>query len=355
MRFQRRDIWDLTLDELGEPDSVEESESESRSKKLRKKFAPRGIGISDTTSNSESESEAHSYSRRGIRQVEDEFNTSSEVIFVDDAHYVQSKEILRRLSENLKNANNRGIKVVVAFIPHRSEDILLANNDLRGRVTGLKFGEWSEEELKKIAKLGFDDLGYEVPFDVLEVLANESVQSPQLMQKLCLEVAVLRMRGQFEDLKEMSPECLKKIFRDVAEGLDMQKSYRKISGNFSSPGKPRNRFEFKDGSTGDGYDALVRTIADNPPKISIELTEIKERMKETCKERISSEDDRNYPENITQKIKQADEWVGDLPHNPYIFNYDTDTKKVEISDPYLVFYLRWSSDTDFEPPLMHKM
>jgi len=108
-------------------------------------------------------------------------------LVVDDFHYIE-RGVQAGLVEQFKEAARAGCTLVVVSVPHRSDDVIRANPDLRGRVRHVEVTYWTEQELLNIAQLGFPALNIEVDNAVAGRLATESLSSPQLMQTLCLDL-----------------------------------------------------------------------------------------------------------------------------------------------------------------------
>jgi len=86
----------------------------------------------------------------GLPQVVKEIGNSSFVVFVDDFHYIP-KDTQREIGRQIKEAAERGVRICTASVPHRSDDVVRSNTELRGRVTAIDTDYWREEELEQIA------------------------------------------------------------------------------------------------------------------------------------------------------------------------------------------------------------
>ncbi|MEO0623632.1 MAG: ATP-binding protein, partial [Pseudomonadota bacterium] len=80
----------------------------------------------------------------------------------------------------------QGVKVCTASVPHRSDDVVRSNPELRGRIAAIDSTPWSEAELRQIAEKGFSRLNVIPDEKEISRLISESLGSPQLMQLLCL-------------------------------------------------------------------------------------------------------------------------------------------------------------------------
>jgi hypothetical protein len=66
-----------------------------------------------------------------IRELKSEF-----VVLIDDFHYI-SRDTQAALANEMKEAARRGLKLIVAPVPHRASDVVRANADLKGRVASI--------------------------------------------------------------------------------------------------------------------------------------------------------------------------------------------------------------------------
>jgi len=129
--------------------------------------------------------EAETKRRRGLEEVIEVMGGTDLVLLVDDFHYMP-RDVQVEVAKQLKEAARRDVKIVTASVPHRADDVVRANPELRGRVTAIDVGYWRTEDLVRIATAGFDALNVSIDPDSAKRLAHESAGSPQLMQALCL-------------------------------------------------------------------------------------------------------------------------------------------------------------------------
>ena len=92
------------------------------------------------------------------------------------------------MARQLKAAGERGIKICTATVPHRADNVVRNNPELRGRLAQVDTTFWSPSELAEIAKAGFAKLQVKLPPAKMMDIAREACGSPQLMQRICLDV-----------------------------------------------------------------------------------------------------------------------------------------------------------------------
>ncbi len=83
------------------------------------------------------------------------FNQNKKILLIDD---FQKASFNRRhmLALQLKDAIGKGLQVVVVSSSSKANELLQLNPDLSGRISMIKLRPWKNEELKTIAKLGFE-------------------------------------------------------------------------------------------------------------------------------------------------------------------------------------------------------
>lgn len=122
------------------------------------------------------------------RQIIKYLIDNSKVLVLDDFHYIAA-DMQMYIARNLKTELFNGLKAVIVSLPHRSDEAIICNPDLIGRTTSIEILPWSAEELRAIAVKGFALLGMSISEGAEQLLARESITSPQLMQKNCFQLA----------------------------------------------------------------------------------------------------------------------------------------------------------------------
>lgn len=270
------------------------------------------------------------------------------VIFIDDAHKIP-KELHEDIAENLKEAYDRELKICVGYIHYRGDDLTKADMDLAARVGTIELSHWAEKDLKKIGEIGFEKLNVNIDENVIKNFAKESLGSPHLMQKLCYRLCVendIFVRQNERETLEISDEEIIEVLNKIANNLSSSYSteFEHLSGSIH--GREGKSFDFIDGTEGDRYTAFLRGIVRNKPKMSFDLEELKSRIRKEC--------DGKSPQsgNITQDIQRIDGWISDSDRvEDFVFEYMDERKQIEIPEPPLVFYLRWSDNLDYQPSL----
>ncbi len=337
------DLWEQTLNWMELPTSSTTSTSSSSGISggvsgggeagiplVAKGKANANINLKEGRSTTRSSKDAENK----FQQIVNEIANSEFVIFIDDFHYIpedaqiEIAKVIKALAEN-------GVKIVTASVPHRSEDVVRANPELRGRLAGIDIPEWSQDELCQIGKLGFCALNCSIPHATLRKLADEAHGSPQLMQSICYNFA--REVGARETAKELfHPKLTSHTISDVLEQTsNFANSAKLIRTLHSGPkvkGQPRMQYTFTDGTTGDIYRAILLAISIDPVSRNFTYDEMYNRIKSICVD--------NSPTG--QSISQSLSYMVGLIENQGISNtsLEWDEATLHIVDPYLAFYLR---------------
>jgi hypothetical protein len=110
-----------------------------------------------------------------------------------------------------------------------------------------------------------------------------------------------------------------------------------IAGPKSRPGE-RKKYAHRDGREGDVYSTLLRAVAMDPPMLTFEYTELNKRLEELCKPD-------QHPDGAS--VVRTCIALGQIaqafaePTGPSL-EWDERDQVLAVSDPYLLFYLRWS-------------
>jgi hypothetical protein len=254
-------------------------------------------------------------------------------LVIDDFHYLDA-ETRKRFLRNIKGPVFNGLKVILISVTHRGNDAVKAETELQGRVTSVIVPDWDIGDLQQIATKGFAELTITCPKRIVSRLAEESQKSPSLMQKLCWEICV----GVGVDKKPDASVV-------VSENYDLIPICKRIAQQAGHPvyqklevgpqnRKPRMKRRLKSGGTADIYRAIFMGIAATGPEAKINYDTLREKMAAILL------DEPPQKHEITSALKHLAKISQDIGNDAGI-DWDEDERKVDISDPYLRFYLRW--------------
>ncbi|MBO9511674.1 hypothetical protein [Erythrobacter sp. A6_0] len=274
--------------------------------------------------------------RNGIDQVVKEIAESDFVLFIDDFHYMP-RDIQQDIGRHIKEAAERGVSICTASVPHRADDVVRGNTELRGRVHGIDFAYWSTEQLKAIAYQGFSQLNVELDEDSVCKIAAESFGSPQLMQQICLQACLkLDVHDTYcrPQAITLTGSDLPNILEQASTTTDFSSLLEALHNGPKQRGTTRTQFNFTDGSSGDVYRCILLAIASDPPRLSFPYDDIYSRTREVCV------DDAPAGSSVASALEQLPGLAANIETNP-VLEWDEDV--LDIVDPYFLYYLRCSS------------
>src|SRR3954470_1182398 len=190
------ELWERVLGWMDAPSSVTEQAADSRANKTGGEVAAKGsILIAEAsgkasfdTTGTRSQTTSTTRTDSSLSRVARDLANSDYVVFLDDFHYIPTEEAQQDVAQQLKAAGERGIKICTATVPHRADNVVRNNRELRGRLAQVDTTFWSPAELAEIAKAGFAKLQVNLPSAKMVDIAREACGSPQLMQRICLDV-----------------------------------------------------------------------------------------------------------------------------------------------------------------------
>jgi hypothetical protein len=343
-------VWEKALDWMGAPTS--QSQTVAEGTKFGAEVGAKG-GYSipflakaevSATGKGEKSSETSSVvvsERRGLQQVVKEIGGSDFVVLIDDFHYMP-REAQPEVAKSLKEAVRLGIKIVTAAVSHRGDDIVRANPELRGRVRAIDLKYWQPTELAKIADYGFSALNLGIDGSTIRTLADESAGSPQLMQSLCLQTCfVLNRRERVEtallpEQINVSRGNLDRIMEQTSANTDYRSLVDVLDAGPRIRGTERKTYRFGDRSEGDVYRVVLSAIADDPPRLSFPYEELLQRTIDVCT------GESPVGSSVTGTCLHMSKLALEKFPNERAIDWDETKQVLDIPDPYLLFYLRWS-------------
>ena len=257
---------------------------------------------------------------------------NNKILVIDDFHYA-STEMQMKMAQQLKDAIRRELKVVVVSLPHRADDAIRQNADLSGRLSLINIETWKEEDLKKIAIMGFDKLGIKITDNIAEKLAIECLTSPQLMQYICLSICTL-----LEDEKklEVNDEILEKAYRFTTINFNYADVVSVLIKGPNPRGQQRKLYRTVDGKELDLYGIIVESLAKNPPMTELDFESFYNRIFNVIEENdrlnLEKQTVRNHLNHLQELLEGKEEIYRAI---------EWKDGKVYVLDPLFLFYLRW--------------
>lgn len=339
------DLWDRVLNWMGAPSERTRSRDHDFTAKVEAKGGGKlripfvAEGSAEATAGGEygyGRGTEERFERSGIDQVIREIGGSDFVLFIDDFHYMD-RDVQAEVARQLKEAAEAGVKICTASVPHRKDDVLRGNSELRGRVQAIDFEYWLPEEIEQIAIKGFSALNIDLQPENLTRLVQEAFGSPQLMQQICLQ-ACLRA-----NIEETQADQQQVYFTDDAIGSVLEQASTTtdfsslLEGLHNGPkvrGAPRNQFKFNDGSSGDVYRCILLAIKCDPPSLAFSYDDIYQRTRAVCS------DEAPAGSSVASALEQLPQLAEDLEPRTRIIEWSDDV--FDIVDPYFLYFLRCS-------------
>lgn len=339
------ELWNRVLDWMGEPAEVAESTNTANEisggaeggGKISVPFVAEGqakgtVGAKRGWGGGETKT----FRRNGLEQVIKEIAKSDFVVFIDDFHYIKPG-VRDEIGRQIKAAAESGVKILTASVPHRADDVVRSNPELRGRVVGVDLEPWSVSDLIQIARKGFRALNVDLAPRIERRFAEEAFGSPQLMQSICLNLAlVLDTKDTLGDLTrmEVDPNRVTDTLRRTSAFADFSKMLRDLHIGAKTRGTERKEHDLIDGTKGDVYRAILLAMKQEPAKLSFTYDEITTRVRESCV------GDAPTGSSVNAALTQMHSIAENLQPGTSPLSWDDPT--LDIVDPYFLFFLRCS-------------
>jgi len=259
------------------------------------------------------------------------------ILIIDDFHYID-KEVQANVIRALKDPIAEGLKLIISSVPHRDHDALKAEKEMTGRVYQLKVPAWDVSDLREIAEKGFIALNLKCAPEIIDTFITESYQSPHLMQEfclaLCLENDITVKQDSLVDLN--APSDYEAFFEEIVDTSTSKVIYEKLVAGPPSTQRDRMIRQFKNGSEGDIYVAVMHALAELLHLDSISPDVIKTQLQTILEAR-------HVPElhliknTLNQMSLIAKEYVEDTSEPPI----DYKDELLHMVDPFFSFYLKW--------------
>lgn len=289
-------------------------------------------------------------------------------IVIDDFHFVPAA-VRTEIIQNLKPLTYAGIPAMLITLPHRRRDSIAGVEDIGGRTRTISVKAWLESELIQIAQKGFDALKVlDTDNKLAQQLARESYGSPELMQRLSLELCET-VNGVFNTAEEPKLLVAPSSWEDFLGEIEDEQALAWLERLVSGPkvrGKERRSFELKDGRVLDGYQVILTAMKAQGPLLSMTEDAIKQSIIDLLANpadfnKVSLANKLHHMSDIaTKSLSESapelededsslwDEYVEDPANGSVqpVFEYaHTELpRRVYIIEPFLAFTLRWQGD-----------
>jgi hypothetical protein len=249
------------------------------------------------------------------------------------------RDVQVEAAKRLKEAVRAGLKIATASVSHRGDDVVRANPELRGRVKAIDLTYWGPDELKRIAFAGFEALGVRLSGDILDAFVREAAGSPQLMQLICLNACFaldVREASAIAQPIEVNATRLRAILQQASSSTDFRSLVDVLEAGPKKRGSERKTYTFRDGSTGDVYRCVLKAIAADPPRLSFPYDNLTTRTAQVC------EGESPVGSSVIGTCVHMTRLAIEKFPAERVIDWDEQKQVLDIPDPNLLFYLRWS-------------
>jgi hypothetical protein len=191
---------------------------------------------------------------------------SKAALIIDDFHYLP-RDAQGSIIRAVKPLVFDGRAVVILAIPHRRYDAVKVEKEMTGRIQQIRIPPWNTKELARIPQVGFPLLNVAIHDDLVGHLAEEALGSPHLIQDFCRGLCELKHVREklpnqvaFDGNSDLTP-----VFVRVAEGTSKTVFDKLARGPRAR--SDRKKRDFRNGSTGDIYQAVLTAIASLKPGV----------------------------------------------------------------------------------------
>ena len=285
-------------------------------------------GNQSTTTSSE-------YYKLSKENVIEHYKNHGLVLLVDDFHYI-SLEIQMHMAQQFKDAIRRGFVVIIASLPHRSDDAIRMNPDLQGRINIIDIDAWSKEELSEIPLRGFEKIGVDISASQLKRLTEESIYSPQLMQLICLSICILS-KTDCHSIQCIEDAVIEKAFRFSTLNLDYRKIASVIRQGKNSRGKQRKTYHTIQWGELDLYGLILEALAIDPPMSRLSFEELLKRILD-----LVDGEEKPTAASLKDYLKNLQELINEKGHSYEVIEWNDNS--LYILESLFLFYLRWGRD-----------
>lgn len=255
------------------------------------------------------------------------------VLVVEDFHYLDATT-KKTVFQQWKVFVDGEVSVIVVGTTHHAVDLAYANSDLVGRIAQVDLSMWSNDDLERIATLGFGVLKLTATSLITHTIAHESAGLPILVQETCGQL--LADKG----IVEIEPGMITLAFELTDVYTALHEVAKTHYGQFEShyerlitgPRKAARKF--------DTYELVLSAFAKDPLAFSLKRYEIDERLSAIP----ISKDKIPPPASINATLRALAKFQERNGFN--LLEWNEQAQRLYIIEPAFLFYLRWREKRD---------
>ena len=260
-------------------------------------------------------------------------------LLVDDFHYIPGDD-QKGIIQALKGSVFKGLSVILLAVPHGAFDPMTVEQEVEGRFKHIEIPPWDESDLLLIPERGFEALNIINDSALNQAICREGFRNPLLVQEICTELCI--KNDIFETCANPTRLDSAKL-PETLSNIAKSKGFPKYSKLKAGPDarKKRQLRNFKDGSSHDKYAAILKAIAAIGPKSRTTYEEIR-----TSLQNLLVTSSMPAKHEITSALvnmsKIAREKIDGEPPIEWVGSDDA----LVITDPFLLFYMKWAEHHD---------
>ena len=298
-----------------------------------------GVSVSAKRANGNTRGSERSitYNTNVTRAALDALLSRNISLLVDDFHYIESGA-QKAIIQSLKGSVFKGLSVILLAVPHRAFDPMTVEQELEGRFKHIEIPPWDPDDLLLIPERGFAALNVISTGDLNKTICSEGFGNPLLVQEICSELCI--KSGILEKLHE--PQHLKEnLLGDALSEIAKSKGFPKYRKLKAGPDAKKKRMlrTFKDGRAQDKYSAILTALASLGPRARTSYDDLRSAL-QALLVATSMPAKHEVTAALLNMSKIAREEIDGEPPLEWVESENA----LVITDPFLLFYMKWSSD-----------
>jgi hypothetical protein len=261
------------------------------------------------------------------RNIAKYLSGAGKMVVVENIHY-SNDDFKKSLAKELHNFSDYASKWILVGVQHKADAIFLENRDLVGRLKEITTGAFTKSQIIELLNVGGDHLNITFSDVVKNRIASESfgiaALAQDIAQKLCIESGITHRNAKpdfqidFDDKFSIACNIIAKSSKNL---------YMKFCNDISQGGR-------SDGST-QKYNWFLRMIKEcDIPSTGLLNTEVYANIRNLGHDSIEQS-------TITQGLTYLDRLQQRRIINPPVLEYNKESKRLFLLDPYFQFALRW--------------
>lgn len=235
------------------------------------------------------------------------------------------------------------VSVVVVETTHHSADIAFANKDLVGRIAHIELGTWNLDDLKQIPLQGLQPFGITMPERSLQLLSEEAVGMPIIIQQSCLQMLLLN------DVNELPIATdINLTASTVYDALHQVATER--YGGFRIAWDRLCRGPRKGARKYNTYELILWTFSLDPITFELAREDIEPRLRKLP---TISPEQVPPPGSVSSMLNAVGSFQEKL--GIQLLEWSPTSRRLYITEPSFLFYLRWKDKKQRRPRLPELM